>query len=169
LQIGAHYDDLFKAGVLLNWTDRQILFGNDFLSADVVIGENFRYNIQYLRDNGAHLSIGLQSVLQKFDLETEFAEAFSTFDPTMNYTRMQYLNLSNRLNFQYVYRDNFAWGFGGEHQYLKTENTNPQAIIETYENAHFHPFIILISNLTLITTACFPKAVSTWIYPENGI
>lgn len=137
LQIGAHYDDLFKAGVLLNWTDRQILFGNDFLSADVVIGENFRNNIQYLRDNGAHLSVGLQSVLQKFDFETKFAEAFSTFDPTMNYTRMQYLNLSNRLNFQYVYRDNFAWGFGGEHQYLKVENTNPQAIIETYENAHF--------------------------------
>ena len=137
VQLGLHYDDLFKAGVLLNWTSNHILFGTDHLSTDVVIGEKLRYNFDYFIDNGVHLSIGLQSVLQNFEFYSNFNENYSTFEPIMNLKTLDYLNVTNRLNFQYVYKDNSAFGFGLEHQYITFKDKSPNAVILDYENKHY--------------------------------
>jgi NTE family protein len=137
IQIGVHYDELFKSGVLLNWTDKHVLFGNDYFSTDFVIGENFRYNLNYFVDNGVHMSVGLQSVLQNFEFDTDFINENSSFDPEMNYKTIRYSNITNRLNFQFAFSNNLALGFGFEHKYQHIKDMNPQANEIEFENAHY--------------------------------
>ncbi|PID67547.1 MAG: hypothetical protein CR968_06150 [Flavobacteriia bacterium] len=135
IRIGGTYDELFKGGILVNLSSRRLIFGNDFLSADAVIGENFRYNIHYFIDNGINLSTGIQSTFQRFDYNANFNESFSTFAPENNFNNLGYSNFTNKLNFQFVYRDNFATGFGAEHQLIRAKNKNPQ-YLRTIEMMH---------------------------------
>ena len=44
LKFGIHYDDLYKSGVLVNYTHKKIITKNDVVALDVVLGDNFRYN-----------------------------------------------------------------------------------------------------------------------------
>jgi len=124
VQAGAHYDPIFKAGILLNITSKHLLFKNDFLSADVIVGEKPRYNITYFVDNGIHLSIGLQSVYQNFDFDTFFLSNNSDFYLSDNFINLDFLNLSNELFFQGIYKDNFAVRLGLEHQFIRALNKN---------------------------------------------
>lgn len=124
VQLGLHHDDLYKTGVLLNLTRKHLFFDNDFVSADFVVGQKPRYNITYFVDNGIHLSIGLNSSLQNFDFDTDFENSNTTFDPEINFTNLDYFEISNRLFLQAVYQDNFAVGIGMHHKFLNIFSRN---------------------------------------------
>jgi len=66
IQFGAHYDDLYKTGILVNFTNKHLFFNNDFISADFVVGDNLRYNIDYFYDNGFSWSFGLNTRYNTF-------------------------------------------------------------------------------------------------------
>ena len=57
LKLGLHYDDLYKSAALINLTKKQLFFKNDVGSLDIILGDNVRYNFEYLIDNGFHWSI----------------------------------------------------------------------------------------------------------------
>lgn len=144
IQIGADYDDLFNAGVLLNWTDNNVLLTNDVFSADVVIGKNLRYNLQYIKDNGVHASIAIQSILQNFDFQPIFDVKNSTLPGRINTQNLDLFSISNKINFQFVYRDNFAIGTGIEHNYTKIKYLNNNGLSFNLENSHFfNPYTYL--------------------------
>lgn len=124
LQLGVHYDPLFKSGVLLNFTTRTLLFKNDQLSTDFVIGGKFRYNLNYFIDNGVNASLGIQSTYQTFNFNTEFIKAGSTFSDLMNNLNLDYDEYDNRLYIQTVYRDNFSVGMGAQHKHIRATNKN---------------------------------------------
>lgn len=124
LQLGVHYDPLFKSGVLLNFTTRTLLFKNDQLSTDFVIGGKFRYNLNYFIDNGVNASLGLQSTYQTFNFNTDFIYSGSTFSDIMNNLNLNYDEYNNRLYIQAVYKDNFAVGLGAQHKRIKATNEN---------------------------------------------
>ena len=67
LKFGLHYDGLFKAGILVNLTRKKTFFKNDTASLDVVLGDNFRYNLDYYIDNGFYLSFGFKSQYNQFN------------------------------------------------------------------------------------------------------
>ena len=123
-QLGLHYDDLYKTGVLLNVTSKHLLFDNDFISADVVVGEKPRYNITYFVDNGFRLSVGLNTSLQQFDFSTDFIPTNTTLTPSINFTNLDFLSISNRIFLQAVYKDNFAVGVGMNHNYVNISSKN---------------------------------------------
>lgn len=140
VQLGLHYDDLYKAGVLLNLTSKHLLFDNDLISADVVVGQKPRYNITYFVDNGIHLSVGFKTSLQNFDFDTDFIPNNSSFDPAINYKNLDLLEISNRLFIQAVYQDNFAVGLGLHHNYLNITSKNSQIPEDdklTYEKSQY--------------------------------
>ena len=144
IQLGGHFDDLFKAGVLVNFSSRQLVLGNDIFSADAIIGENLRYNVNYFVDNGINLSTKIQSMYQSFDYNTDFSEDFSTFSPDVNYKNLSYKNFTNKINFQFVYRDNYAIGIGAKHQYIRVKDNYIQAendIIEKMNVESLYSFI----------------------------
>jgi len=141
VQMGLHYDDLYKAGVLLNMTSKHLLFDNDFLAADVVVGQKPRYNITYFVDNGFRLSVGLNTSLHNFDFDTDFIPANSTFEPSINYTNLDFFAISNRLFIQAVYQDDFSVGVGAHHNFMKVSSKNnliPQGDQDiNHENSHY--------------------------------
>ncbi|MDP6923082.1 MAG: patatin-like phospholipase family protein, partial [Lutibacter sp.] len=50
-QLGLHYDDLYKTGILLNGLSKHLLLKNDVVSADLVLGDNVRYQFNNFIDN----------------------------------------------------------------------------------------------------------------------
>ncbi|NNL81416.1 MAG: patatin-like phospholipase family protein, partial [Flavobacteriaceae bacterium] len=66
IKLGVHYDDLYNSAALLNLTKKRLLFSNDALSLDVILGDNVRYNFDYFLDKGFYWSIGLRSRYNEF-------------------------------------------------------------------------------------------------------
>lgn len=66
LKLGAHYDQVLKSSVLLNFTQKQLLLKNDVLSLDFILGDNSRFNFDYYIDKGFYWSIGINSNYTRF-------------------------------------------------------------------------------------------------------
>ncbi|HEY9170141.1 MAG TPA: patatin-like phospholipase family protein [Lutibacter sp.] len=113
LQLGAHFDDLYKTGILVNITSKHLLNKNDMLSADVVLGDNLRYNFNYFIDNGFYWSFGIKSRYNNFNTNVKFDLANS------NKININYEDFTNQIYLQTVFGRKFAIGVGGEFKRIK--------------------------------------------------
>ena len=113
LQLGAHFDDLYKTGILINTTAKHIFNKNDVVSADLILGDNIRYNLNYFIDNGFYTSFGIKSRYNSFNSNLNFEEA------DVNKINLVYEDFTNEIYFQTVFSRKFAIGVGGEHKHLK--------------------------------------------------
>ena len=113
LKLGAHYDDLYNTGILLNVTSKHILNNNDLLSADLILGDNLRYNFDYFIDNGFYWSFGVKSRYNNFNANVKFDKA------NPNKINLNYEDLTNQIYLQTVFGRKFAIGAGGEFKRIK--------------------------------------------------
>ncbi|MBK5210357.1 MAG: patatin-like phospholipase family protein [Flavobacteriaceae bacterium] len=113
LKLGAHYDDLYNTGILLNATAKHILTKNDLLSADLILGDNLRYNFDYFIDNGFYWSFGVKSRYNNFNANVKFDKA------NPNKINLNYEDLTNQIYLQTVFSRKFAIGAGGEFKRIK--------------------------------------------------
>tara|TARA_R110001583_G_scaffold61034_2_gene180863 strand:+ start:3223 stop:5460 length:2238 start_codon:yes stop_codon:yes gene_type:complete len=113
LQLGVHYDGLYKTGVLLNTTLKHIISKNDIVSADFVLGDNIRYNLNYFIDNGFYWSVGLKSRFNSFNTNVNFEEG------NVQEINLEYEDFSNQIYVQTVFSRKFAIGAGFEHKGIK--------------------------------------------------
>ncbi|HKJ05860.1 MAG TPA: patatin-like phospholipase family protein [Flavobacteriaceae bacterium] len=134
-QLGAHYDELYRTGILLNGLVEHVFFKNDILSADLILGDNLRYNLNYFVDNGIYTSVGLKSRYNKFTSNVNFEEN------NANKINLEYSDFTNQLYFQSVFGRRYALGAGVEHkrldvftETLSTIESNPENI----ENGKFY-------------------------------
>ncbi|WP_298950872.1 patatin-like phospholipase family protein [uncultured Nonlabens sp.] len=76
LKLGLHYDELTRSAALVNLSRKKVLFDNDIVSADFIVGDNLRYNFDYYIDKGRYWSIGIHSEFIRFekDVNAKFAE-----------------------------------------------------------------------------------------------
>lgn len=121
LQFGAHYDDLYKTGILVNLTKIHALLKNDFLSADFVVGDNIRYNIDYILDNGFNWSLGLNTRYNTFKESipvSTLPERQGFNADTGLKTRIEYNDFTTQLYVQTTFTNNLALRLGVEHKYL---------------------------------------------------
>ncbi len=116
IKFGAHYDDLYKTGILVNLTMKHPLFKNDFLSADFVIGDNLRYNLDYFMDNGSNLSYGVHAYFNTFDVNLFFGE-----DPDNSGLKVpsKYTDITTQFYLQTSFLKNSALSAGVEYKELK--------------------------------------------------
>jgi len=117
LKFGLHYDGLYKSGILTNITNKKTFFKNDFLSADLVLGDNLRYYFDYYIDNGFQLSYGFKSKLHQFNKNIPVSVITYNREGT-NSINIDYLDLSNQVYIQSVFAQKFLIGVGAEFQYL---------------------------------------------------
>ncbi len=113
LQLGVHYDDLYKTGILVNTTAKHLFFKNDVVSTDLILGDNLRYNFNYFIDNGFYWSFGIKSRYNNFSSNVKFEEA------SVNKINLEYEDFTNQIYFQTVFGRKFAIGAGLEHKRLK--------------------------------------------------
>jgi NTE family protein len=121
-KFAVHYDDLYKTAALVNLTKKQLLFKNDVLSFDFIVGDNIRYNFEYYIDKGFYWSIGIKSRLNQFskvipasNLLTE--EELETIN--VNKLDVELQDLTNQFYLQTLFRKDMSLTLGAEHKRLK--------------------------------------------------
>ncbi len=117
LKFGLHYDGLFKSAILANVTNKKTFFKNDFLSVDLVVGDNVRYYFDYYIDNGFQLSYGFNSHLSRFNKNIP-VKVITFNKKASNSINVDYVDLSNQVYIQSVFAQKFLIGIGAEFQYL---------------------------------------------------
>ncbi len=131
LKFGLHYDEIFKTGLLLNYSAKRLLFRNSNLSLDVIVGDNPRYYFNYFIDNGYIPGFGLYSSGMSFDLKN--------FD---NNIIDSWKWFRNEVFIQSVWKDRFALGGGISHDYFESEKNGVNDKTERYLN----PYVFLKSD-----------------------
>jgi len=110
LKVGLHYDEIFKTGLLLNYSAKRLLFKNSNLSLDVVVGDKPRYYLNYFIDNGYIPGFGIYSSGMSFDLKG---------NNNINTDKWEWLR--NEAYIQSVWKDKFAIGAGISHDYFEAD------------------------------------------------
>ncbi|RMZ60801.1 patatin [Chryseobacterium nematophagum] len=109
-KFGLHYDEVFKTGLLLNYSAKRLLFRNTNLSLDFVVGDKTRYYLNYFIDNGYIPGFGIYSSGMNFSLKDE-----------NNNDIEDWRWYRNEAYIQSVWKDKFAIGAGVSHDYFEAE------------------------------------------------
>ena len=139
LKFGLHYDDLFKSAALVNFTHKNLIFSNDIASLDFVLGDNFRYNFDYYRDNGFHWSFGLKSKLTKFKKvsQTDFNSGQILNSLNSETLNIDYVDFTNQVYIQTIFVQKFLIGAGIENKYLKIGSNSLQNNDKFIDNSNY--------------------------------
>lgn len=110
LKFGLHYDEVFKTGLLLNYSAKRLLFKNSNLSVDVIVGDRLRYYLNYFIDNGYIPGFGIYSSGMSFDLKNVDNNVIDKWEWSRNEAYIQS-----------VWKDKYAIGGGISHDYFRAE------------------------------------------------
>lgn len=131
LKFGLHYDEIFKTGLLLNYSAKRLLFKNSNLSLDVIVGDKPRYYLNYFVDNGYIPGFGIYSSGMSFNLKGN-----------RNINTDKWFWLRNEAYVQSIWRDKFAVGGGLSHDYFEAELNG-----ENKRNSRFlNPYVFVKSD-----------------------
>ncbi|ULC59929.1 patatin-like phospholipase family protein [Flaviramulus sp. BrNp1-15] len=122
LKLGIHYDDLYKSAALVNLTKKQLLFSNDVTSLDIILGDNVRYNFEYLIDKGFYWSVGLRSRYNQFNknISAQLLLDDNQISATgLNKIDVKLADQTNQFYLQTLFRRDFAVSIGAEHKRLE--------------------------------------------------
>jgi len=131
LKVGLHYDEIFKTGLLLNYSAKRLLFKNSNLSFDVIVGDKPRYYLNYFVDNGYIPGFGLYSSGMSFYIKDE-----------SNYNKENWDWLRNEVYIQSTWKDKFAIGGGISHDYFVGESNT---FVKKYSR-FINPYVFLKSD-----------------------
>lgn len=146
LRLGIHYDELYQSAAMVNLTRKSLMFTNDVVSLDVIVGDKFRYNFDYYLDKGYYWSIGLKSRYNNFDKDVsfDFARENAGLDDLggLREIEVDYKDFTNQFYVQTLFKQIFLFGMGAEHKYLKiassTINTpQPAGRSNVFENNNY--------------------------------
>lgn len=131
LKFGLHYDEVFKTGLLLNYSAKRLLFKNTNLSLDVIVGDKPKYYLNYFIDNGYIPGFGIYSSGMSFDIKDQ-----------NNYEVDNWMWLRNEAYIQSIWKDKFAIGGGISHDYFEAEANGTNKRYKRFLN----PYIFLKSD-----------------------
>lgn len=138
LKFGLHYDDLFKSGILLNYTKKKLITKNDVASLDVILGDNIRYNFDYYIDNGFYWSFGFNSKLTTFNrniISNITGDLVS--NSSISAINVDFLDLSNQAYLQTIFAQKFSLGGGLEFKHLRLESETLQNTSPVFESSNY--------------------------------
>jgi NTE family protein len=123
----------------LNLTQKKSLFKNDVISADFILGDNFRYNLDYYIDNGFYFSFGIKSRLNRFNrnVASDFNNGtlFNQLDiSTLN---VDFLDLDNRAFVQTIFAQKFLIGAGLDWKYLRIKSNTLNNSSSVFEDSDY--------------------------------
>ena len=138
LKFGLHYDDLFKSGILLNYTKKRLIAKNDVASLDLILGDNIRYNFDYYIDNGFYWSFGFNSKLTTFNRNiTSNIPENAIFNTTANAFNLDFFDLSNQAYLQTIFAQKFSLGGGMEYKFLRLKSETLENIVPIFEDSNY--------------------------------
>ncbi len=132
LKFGLHYDEIFKTGLLLNFTAKRLLFRNSTISADIVLGDAPRYYFNYFIDNGYIPGFGLYSSRMSYDLKDK---------NSIIYQKQTWYR--NDIFIQSVWQDRYAIGGGLSHDHFESQIPSST---ESTKDQFLNPYIFIKSD-----------------------
>ncbi|MFB3389964.1 patatin-like phospholipase family protein [Flavobacterium sp. LAR06] len=142
LKLGLHYDGLYKSAILLNLTHKKTFLKNDVTSLDIILGDNFRYDLNYYVENGFNISFGFRSRLNQFNRNvTSNLGNLTAPSPDINLINVDFMDVSNQAYFQTIFVQKFLMGGGLEYKYLKINSptlSNTDNVID--KSSYFSAF-----------------------------
>lgn len=129
LKFGLHYDDLMRSAVLINLSSKNLLFNSDIISADIIVGDNLRYNLDYYIDKGRYWSIGLHSEYIGFEksVSASFVEQVANIGPLgVNSLALKYSNWTQQFFLQTQIDRSINLRIGAE---LKTLDIDTETLV----------------------------------------
>ncbi len=138
LKFGLHYDELYKSGILLNYTKKKFFVKNDVVSLDLILGDNIRYNFDYYIDNGFYWSFGFNSKLTTFNRNvTSNITRDLAIDPSVSAINVDFFDLSNQAYLQTIFAQKFSIGTGVEFKYLRLRSETLQNSNSVFESSNY--------------------------------
>lgn len=143
LKFGLHYDDLYKSGLLVNFTQKKTFVKNDVTSFDLVLGDNIRYNLDYYIDNGFYWSFGIKSRLNRFNknVSTDFNEGDLLEQLGIKSINIDFSDFTNQLYAQTIFVQKFLLGAGFEYKHLKINSKTTENVKPVFENSDYISFL----------------------------
>lgn len=129
IRLGLHYNDLFRSSALLNFTKKRLLFSNDIISLDVILGDNLRHDFNYYIDKGYYWSVGLRSSSDSFEkgVRTNIIEQTSALVfNEINRVTLDYQTFTNQLYLRTLFMKEFSLDLGIQHKFLDIETLTIQ-------------------------------------------
>ena len=165
LKFALHYDELYKSGALINITQKKIISKNDMVSLDLIFGDNFRYDFNYLIDNGYYFSFGINSSLNRFNKNVNSAFGIESYlNNTFEKINLDYSSINTRVFLQTVFLRKFNIGGGLELQNLLLKSENLYDASKTIENSNYLSFVGYLNHDTF-DDKYFPK--KGWYLKSN--
>lgn len=139
LKFGLHFDGLYKSAVLVNLTQKKTFFKNDITSIDIILGDNFRYNLDYYVDNGFYWSFGIKSKYNRFNrnVETDFKDGELLTELGLKSINIDFSDFTNQAYFQTIFVQKFLIGGGIELKHLKIESETLQNTTPVFESSDY--------------------------------
>jgi NTE family protein len=139
VKFGLHYDGLYKSAILGNYTKKKSVFKNDILSVDLILGDNFRYNLEYYIDNGFYWSFGLKSKYNQFNrnVKNDFTNGELLAILGINSLNIDFAQFTNQAYVQTLFVQKFLLGGGVEHTHLQLTSTTLENTKPVFENSGF--------------------------------
>ena len=165
LKFALHYDELYKSGALINLTHKKLLSKNDMVSLDIILGDNFRYDFNYLFDNGFYFSFGASSSLNTFNKNVNNAFGIENYlNNDFEKINLDYSSINNKIFLQTVFLRKYNIGGGLEFQHLKLKSDNLVQSNKTIENSNYLSFFTFLNHDTF-DNKFFPK--KGWYFKSN--
>lgn len=136
LRVGLHYDPVFKSGVLLNLTHKHLFLTNDVLSFDLVLGDSYRWLLDYYVDNGYNWSFGSRARYTNFNynVKNDFNNGKTLERLGIQTANIDYNDVSVDAYAQTVLFKKFYSSAGLEGRYLKVQSNTLGNIQGLFEN-----------------------------------
>ena len=165
LKFALHYDELYKSGALINITQKKIISKNDMVSLDLIFGDNFRYDFNYLIDNGYNFSFGINSSLNKFNKNVNPAFGIQSYiSNAFDKINLDYSSVNTKVFLQTIFLRKFNIGGGLEFQNLFLKSENLSKANKTIENSNYLSFVGFL-NYDTFDDKYFPK--KGWYLKSN--
>ncbi len=144
IRLALHYDDLYRSAGLVNFTKKRVLFPNDIVSLDFIIGDNIRYNFDYYIDKGFYWSVGASSSYASFEqrINASLIEDIRDIEiEGVNKLSLDFQDFTNTIYLQTLFMKEFSLDLGVKHKYIdvETETLIPSIEGETglvFEKSH---------------------------------
>ena len=165
LKFALHYDELYKSGALINITQKKIISKNDMVSLDLIFGDNFRYDFNYLIDNGYNFSFGINSSLNKFNKNVNTAFGIQSYlSNAFDKINLDYSSVNTKVFLQTIFLRKFNIGGGLEFQNLFLKSENLSKANKVIENSNYFSIVGFLSYDTF-DDKYFPK--KGWYLKSN--
>ncbi|MES2486808.1 MAG: patatin, partial [Bacteroidota bacterium] len=139
LKFGLHYDGLYKSAVLVNLTQKNLLWRNDVASLDIILGDNFRYNFDYYIDNGFHVSYGLKSYFYSFNrnISADYAVGELSEILGLQSVNVDYSDFTTQAYIQTIFAQRFLLGGGAEYKHIKIKSETIPGIDPKFDDSNY--------------------------------